>query len=89
MSILEYACTIWNPHTVPRKTSLIYGTAQFKLDIYMRVTCDFMDKSLVSLASYTQVVNKFVLLLTSCMRALNKFVEPFASSMQAHDLMNL
>ena len=31
-----------------------YGTAQFKLDIYMCVTHDFMDKFLMSLASYMQ-----------------------------------
>ena len=29
-----------------------YGTAQFKLDIYMRVTQDFLDKFLVPLTSY-------------------------------------
>ena len=30
-----------------------YGTAQFKLDIYMSVTRDFLDKFLVLLMSYT------------------------------------
>ena len=31
----------------------IYGTAQFKFDIYTRVTCEFLDKFLMPLASYT------------------------------------
>ena len=34
---------------------IIYSTAQFKLDIYMRVTCDFMDNFLMSLVSYMQL----------------------------------
>ena len=34
---------------------VIYDTAQFKLYIYTCVTRDFLDKFLVSLASYTQV----------------------------------
>ena len=29
-----------------------YGTVQFKFDIYMHVTCNFLDKFLVPLASY-------------------------------------
>ena len=32
----------------------MYGTAQFKLDIYMCVPCEFLDKFLVPLTSYTQ-----------------------------------
>ena len=30
-----------------------YGTAQFKLDIYMHITQEFLDKFLVPLASFT------------------------------------
>ena len=32
----------------------IYGTAQFKLDIYMHATCEFLDKFFVPLTSYTR-----------------------------------
>ena len=31
-----------------------YGTAQFKLDIYTRVTLEFLDKFLAPLMSYTR-----------------------------------
>ena len=31
----------------------MYGTAQFKLDIYMNVTLEFLDKFVKSLASFT------------------------------------
>ena len=32
----------------------MYGTAQFKFDIYAHVISEFLDKFLMSLMSYTQ-----------------------------------
>ena len=40
-----------------RTFTVTYGTAQFKLDIYMCVTQELFNKSVRLLASYMQVYN--------------------------------
>ena len=59
-----------------------YGTAQFKLDIYMCVTRDFLDKFLVSLASYTQANIKIYIYMHVTLELLDKFIRSLMSSMQ-------
>ena len=81
---------------------LMNGTAQFKLDIYMRVTHNLLDKFLMLLGvTHVQIIkiyiymcvtleslDKFIMSLTSCTQGVNKFVLLFVNCTWAHDLMH-
>ena len=70
----------------------LYGTAQFKFDIYTSMTREFLDKFLVPLTSlceqiikiyiYARVTLESLESLASCMQGLNKFVGLLVSCIQ-------